>query len=473
MRLWSLPDPHLALRLGFAMVVPVLILAWSLVTVLGSEGTRELSGAAYAPGVPASARSGHVLSQAGQDAATPTIEVYDPNKAQPSTPTAIPQEERTALFDDVWSTVEQGYIDPEFNGVDWEGLREDYRRRVLDAPTAQDYYGAIVEMVGLLNDGRSSFTPPSKVPMPATGKEEAGFANIGVTRIFDDNSLLVLYVYPNGPADKLGIERRDRITAINGRPVTSAKDDLALSGIVGSRVTLTVVSPGGQPRDMELKREIAVGPAPIFARQLSEDPTLVYLAMPTLSVANVDQISLYLLNKMQRQFLMQDVPLKGLVVDLRQTTGSSQQTLSFVLGEVTTGNLGNFESRDVYNNFDLDVPEGPLYKKYGGLPLVLLVDEGTRGDAEIMAAALQAEGRAMVLGKRTAGNTVSNETYPYPDGSVLSIAQWRFFLPDGTNIDGRGVTPDVEVGEDWTRYAEDNDPYIPAAVSLLHSLSNP
>jgi C-terminal peptidase prc len=413
------------------------------------------------------------LSQAGQAAATPTIEVYDPDKALPSTPTPIPQEERMALFDDVWSTVEQSYIDPEFNGVDWAGLREEYRRRVLDARTPQDYYGAIVEMVGLLNDGRSTFTPPSKVPMPATGAEEAGFANIGVTRVFDDNSLLVLYVYPNGPADKLGIKRRDRITAINGRPVTSARDDLALSGIVGSRVTLTVVSPGGQPREMELKREIAVGPAPVFSRQLSEDPTLVYLAMPTLSVANVDQISLYLLNKMQRQFLMQDVPLKGLVVDLRQTTGSSQQTMSFVLGELITGNVGRFESRDTYNNFDLDVPEGPLYKKYGGVPLVLLVDEGTRGDAEIMAASLQAEGRATVLGKRTAGNTVSNETYPYPDGSVLSIAQWRYFLPDGTNIDGRGVTPDVEAAEDWTDYAEDSDPYIPAAVSLLHSLNNP
>jgi C-terminal processing protease CtpA/Prc len=195
--------------------------------------------------------------------------------------------------------------------------------------------------------------------------------------------------------------------------------------------------------------------------------------LPTLAVANVDVVSLYLLGKMHRQHLMQDVPLKGLVVDLRRTSGSSLLALNVILGELTTGSAGRFESRGPGGNVDLDVPLGPLYDKYGNLPLVLLVDSRTQGDAEIMAAVLQAQGRAKVVGTRTAGNTVSNETYTFGDESTLTIAQWRFFLSDGSNIDGRGVTPDVEVSADWTAQVGESDPYVEAAVSLLHSMDNP
>lgn len=462
-------DALMALRLGFALVVPALILAWSLVALIGGDSKPVLSSVA-------GGERSLALGQAGQGtaSATPTIEVYDPNTARPRTPTPIPRDERAALFDDVWSTVNRNYIDPDFNGLDWAGARAEYRQRALDAPTPQDFYGAIVDMVALLNDGRSSFTPPASVPMPTAGTEEGGFANIGVTRVFEDNSLLVLYVYPNGPADKGGLKRRDRITAINGSPVTAESNyDQALTGLVGSKVTVTVRSPGRQTRDVTLTREIVVGRAPVLLRQLGEDPTITYLGLPTLGVANVDVVSLYLLDKMHRQHLMQDVPRKGLVVDLRQTAGSSLQALNIILGELTVGTVGRFESRNPGDTVDLDVPLGPLYDKYGHLPLVLMVDGGTRGDAEIMAAALQAQGRARVVGTRTAGNTISNETYTWPDESALTIAQWRFFLPDGSNVDGRGVTPDLGLGADWTEQTGDSDPYIDAAVSLLHSMDDP
>lgn len=454
-------DAFLALRLSFALLVPSLVLAWSLLGV----GGRQVSVTSPVP-APLSA---------GQDAPTltPTIEVYDPNKAEASTPTPIPQDERAALFDGVWSAVEQNYIDPDFNGVDWEGLREKYRREAIEAPDSPGVYRAIVQMVASLNDGRSTFTPPRNVQM-TPDEASSEFANIGITRVYDKNSLLVQYVYPNSPAAEAGIKRRDRITAIDGKPVTEeTRDGSALAGIVDSKVSITVRSPGGQTRDMILTRKVVVGPVPLFSRQLAEDPTVVYLGMPSMGVANVDRVSIYMLTKLYRQYLVQDVPLKGLIIDLRHSRGSALLTLTVLLGEVTEGALGRFEARDAANTVDLDAPQGPLFDKYSGVPLVLLVDGGTQGDAEIMAAALQAQGRARIVGTRTAGNTISNETYAWGDGSVLSIPQWRYFLPDGSNIDGRGVTPDLEVAEDWTEHPEGSDPYIDAAVSLLHSMDSP
>jgi C-terminal peptidase prc len=464
----------LVVRLGFALVVPALILVWSLFTLAAGQSSTA-SGISHAPG---GALSGD-LYQAGQDGAapTPTIEVYDPNTATASTPTPISEDQRAEIFDGVWSTVNENYIDPKFNGVDWARARDEYRQRALNATTGTDFYGALVDMVALLHDQRATFTPPGSVPMPTAGTDATGYANIGVTRAFDNNSLLVLYVYPGSPADKADLKRRDRITAIDGKPVTEEdRKGSALAGIVGSKVTVTVRSPGGQTRDVTLTREIVVGRAPALSRQLAEDPTVAYYGIPTLSVANIDFMTVYLLGKMHRQFLVQDMPLKGVVLDLRQTSGNSPEAMSVVLGEFTNGTLGSFESRNQANNSDLEVPSGPLFDKFARMPLVLLVDGGTQGDAEVMAAALQAQGRAKIVGTRTAGNTVSTATYTWTNGrdqSALTTPQWRFLLPDGTNIDGRGLTPDVEVSDDWTQHPEDSDPYIDAAVSLLHSMRKP
>ncbi len=101
------------------------------------------------------------------------------------------------------------------------------------------------------------------------------------------------------------------------------------------------------------------------------------------------------------------------------------------------------------------------------MPLVVLVDEQSQSYAEVLAAALQARGRAKVVGKRSAGNTETIYSYNFPDKSRLWVAQEGYRLPDGTNLEGRGVIPDVNIDVDWTQYSLETDPHVLKAVELL------
>ncbi len=103
------------------------------------------------------------------------------------------------------------------------------------------------------------------------------------------------------------------------------------------------------------------------------------------------------------------------------------------------------------------------------MPVVVLVDETTEADAEQMAAILQDQGRATVVGAQTSGQTHGAQTIDFADGSLLQVVTYGFQLPDGQTLEGQGVTPDVEVTADWLDYPESEDPGILAALEVIES----
>lgn len=221
-----------------------------------------------------------------------------------------------------------------------------------------------------------------------------------------------------------------------------------------------------------MERKVIVGsPRPTTA-QLQADPTIAYLRVPTLYVRSMGAQVEHALTDLDQKYLLQDVPLKGLVLDLRYNPGGWGTVLSSILGQFTSGDLGTFTSP---RNFDypLAITKGQLYSRFRSLPMVVLVDAHTVSYAEVLAASLQSAGRVKVVGERSAGNTETIQGYDLEDGSRLYIAQWAFNLPDGTNLEGRGVKPDIEIDKNWTEYPEDADPDITAAVNLLHQSSKP
>jgi carboxyl-terminal processing protease len=99
--------------------------------------------------------------------------------------------------------------------------------------------------------------------------------------------------------------------------------------------------------------------------------------------------------------------------------------------------------------------------------MAVLVDEETEADAEQLAAILQDQGRAIVVGTPTSGKTHGATTIDFPEGSLLQIVTFGFQLPDGRTLEGEGVTPDVLVEEDWLAYPEADDPFVVAALEAL------
>ncbi|MEP6774371.1 MAG: S41 family peptidase [Chloroflexota bacterium] len=434
-----------------------------------STGTQEPSAPTFAVPTSLTAQPPRIATT------TPLIESTRQATSQPTgqateqatvvtTGTVLALAERERIFNQVWDTVDQNYLYPDFHGVDWNALKAKYEPLVQNAPSSDAFYNALVDMVDALNDGHSRYESPTRAKEEvALESGNADYVGIGIISSPVDKSVGVVYVFPNSPAEKAGIKRRDRIIRLDGTPfVDPAKEAARIRGPEGSTVTLTVVSPEQVERRVSIVRGRVSGAVVPTSSRLSTDPSIGYLIIPTLSTDDMDVRTEAELNR-----LLNDSPdLKGLVVDLRGNGGGFRTILQSILGDFVSGQVGTFFNQTT--SYPLTIAAKPLADKLSGVAVVLLVDQGTESYAEVMSASLQEKGRARVVGVTTAGNTETIYAYNLEDGSRLWCAQEGFKVLDGTNLEGRGVIPDVTVNVDWTAFQEADDPQILKAVELLH-----
>lgn len=360
---------------------------------------------------------------------------------------------RQQIFTEVWTTINEHYIDPTFNGVDWAAARAEYGPRALAAEDDATFFAVISAMVGLLRDDHSRFVPPQAVVAEdrlTNGREEQ--VGIGVTTLRLNDGLLIQHVFPASPAAQAGLRPRDRIVAIDGQTFTLG----SIEGPLGSRVRLLVVQPDGGSREFELVRERVEGRIEPLVMRLSND--IAYIAISTLWVRDMnEQVAAAL------QQLVAERPLRGVILDLRSNPGGWRDVLSGLLGHFVTGEVGAFVSRK--GEIPLVVSErNPNLR---GLPLAVLIDRGTASYAELLAAILQREAGAVVIGMPSAGNTETIYAYEITGGARLWVAQEGFRLNDGSDLEGRGVQPDVRPDSDWTRFRLEADPWVGLALERM------
>ena len=394
--------------------------------------------------------------------AQPTEQVVEQGTVSPSA-TVLALSERERIFNQVWDTVNENYLYPDFHGVDWDALKAKYEPQIQNATSSDEFYNALFDMVDELNDGHSRFESPTRAEEERSLESgNADYAGIGIISSPANKSVGVVYVFPNSPADKAGIKRRDRITAVDGTPfVDPAKEAVRIRGPVGTTVTLSVVSPEEPERTVPIVRGRVTGAVVPSSRRLSADPSIGYLIIPTLATDDMD-----VRVESELEGLLSGSPdLNGLIVDMRGNGGGFRTMLESILGNFVSGDVGTFFNQAT--SYALTITRKPLTDKLSNIPVVLLVDQGTESYAEVMSASLQEKGRAKVVGVTTAGNTETIYAYNLEDGSRLWCAQEGFNLLDGTNLEGRGVIPDVTVNVDWTAFQEADDPQILKAVDLL------
>ncbi len=353
---------------------------------------------------------------------------------------------RQQIFTEVWTTINEHYLDPTFNGVDWAQVRVEYGARALVAEDDASFFAVIGAMVALLRDDHSRFVPPQAVVAEdrlTSGREEQ--VGIGVSTLRLSDGLLIQHVFPNSPAERAGLQPRDRIVAIDGRTFTLG----SIEGPVGSRVRLLVVQPEGGSRELELVRERVEGRIEPFVLRLTND--VAYIGISTLWVNTMhEQVAEAL-----RQ-LVAERPLQGVILDLRSNPGGWRDVLSGLLGHFVTGEVGAFISRRGATPLVVSLSDPDLR----GLPVVVLIDRNTASYAELLAAVLQQEGGAIVIGQPSAGNTETIYAYEITGGARLWVAQEVFRLNDGRDLEGRGVQPDIQLTSDWTRFRFEADPWI-------------
>jgi C-terminal peptidase prc len=390
------------------------------------------------------------------------------------TPTLLPEELRSSIFEEVWGTVKNKYLYKDYRGVNWLALHDEYKPRALQAGSNEEFYTTIKDMVERLDDNHSGYWTPAEVrEQDASASGRTDYAGIGITVQMEDDSEVVLLVYPGSPAEAAGLRRRDRITAVDGQPLRDPENTPGrIRGPVGTSVTLTVQSPGQAPRDIAIVRQHITSSENPIITQLNGDPAIGYLVISSFWQGDMDtRVEQALLN-FTRRLADQDTPLKGLVIDLRGNKGGYITVTEGIVGQFMEGLLGTRRLNDSHQYsseglFQVVAVKGKLFNQLKSIPLVVLIDDHTGSSAEVFAAALQSKGRAKVIGTRSAGNIESLTAYDFSDGSRLHLATAYIELWDGTNLEGKGITPDVTIDVDWSSYPEKDDPHILEAVKTI------
>jgi carboxyl-terminal processing protease len=304
---------------------------------------------------------------------------------------------------------------------------------------------------GLLEslDANSSYLSPAEYKIFKQKKVE-GKANVGATISKRFGYAAVVAVIPGGPADKAGVSNGDIIEAIENKStheMSLAEVRSSLIGEVGSRVNLTMIRARKiEPQKVTIIRE-AVNP-PATQEQMMADNT-GYIKPVVLTKGKAQDIG----NKIKS---LQKQGAKKLILDLRNDADGDEEegvaVANLFLGKGTITYLTGQKFNRV--NYTAD-PQ----KKVTDLPLVVLVNRGTAGPAEVVAAAILDNARGDVLGDKTFGDGSIQKLIEVPDGSALLLSVAKYYTPNGKVIQENGITPNIQVAsvDDLPPVADDDD----------------
>lgn len=319
---------------------------------------------------------------------------------------------------------------------------------------------ALRAMVAALKDSQSAFLTPSQIQE----RDATNYGGIGVeiTPAQDGQGPLITQVFPSSPAEQAGLRRGDRIVQVNGQSV-AGKDIAAVAGLirgpVGQTVTVRISRYGNpQPTDVRLARaQVQVDPADGV---MAQDVGILHIN--NFNTGANQQVRALLAAGASRG-------ARAWILDLRGNAGGSVNEVGSVAGAfLSQGHtllgyeVGRSGTRTPLN------ASSPTSKSVG--PLVVLVDKQTASGAEILAAALQAQGVAKIVGQPTAGAVGVSSTIPLDDGSALQLTRERFVTPSGQQINGKGVQPDVQVALTDQDLEQGRDPQLQAAAQVLTQL---
>lgn len=373
--------------------------------------------------------------------------------AQAGAATAAPADGQRAVLEAADQAVRAQYLDAQLGGVEWAGAVAAARAQVEAGLSAADFAAVMDQLAGRLPAGTAGYLTRAE-RLEQELQSTATFQGIGIYYGFreaPEARVIVLTVMPGSPAEAAGLRAHDAIYAIDGQAVRAEERDSVVDrirGPAGSRVTLSVQSPG-QPR-----RTVAVERGTITAGDSvrgGSDPAtgLVYYRVPAAADASLAQVlAADLVRTHQTQ------PVKGILLDLRLAGSSGSWPLAEMLALFGDGTLGEFYTR---TDSQAITVQGSDQGNSQHAPLVILVGPDTRGAAEVLAGGLQASGRARLFGLPTAGETGGFTPIDLPDGSRLTVLTSGFRLPDGTDPRGRGLQPDVRVDADWDTFVESSD----------------
>ena len=424
---------------------------------------------------------------------------------------------RLNAFYFAWETIKNNYFDQTFSGLNWENIKKEYEPRVLNTKTDKQLHDLLQEMINRLNRSHFVVIPPevyqaiekAKAKVKAkenriaaeeneSESEESGEDNfifeadenakfgIGVELRLINNQFVITRVESNSAAEKAGLKTGYAIEKINdvalGEMLVNIEIYYAsfknikrhlpaqvvgwfLNGGEDSFVEVSYLDETEQLKNLKIRREKLTGETISIGKNFPEQ----YLKFETASL-NDDvgyvKFNLFALPVVEKfcASLTQLKDKKAIIIDLRGNTGGILGTLIALSGMLTdkSVDLGT----QIYKIGSENMVASSKAKNFKGR-VIFLVDNQTVSAAEVFAAALQENNRALVIGEKTAGEALPSVSVELPTGAFLLYPIANFKTRNGNFLEGKGVEPNYVVALDRKSLLAGKDSQLEKALGII------
>ena len=355
----------------------------------------------------------------------------DPAAAPAATATQAPADDSPSsstldfsVLDEIIDILEEDFVEPD--RIDRDLL----------------YEGAINGIFTALNDPHSVYIDPNTYAVSRDDFSGA-FQGIGATVAQQDNFVVIVRPLPNTPAERAGLQAGDIVLEVDGDAAEGwsvEKAVLRIRGRTGTAIELLVRHPDGTEERLSIIRdEILVAsvdgipPGGILKDGDDQEVSDIgYIRIRAFTARTPDEL--------QRELdALGDV--RGLIIDVRGNPGGLLVETALTADMFLDGGT-------ILVQVDRDGGEQVFNARPGtvtDLPIAIIQDEFSASGSELLAAALQENGRGIVIGTPSFGKGTVNHARDLANGGAVYVSIARFLTPDRNVIEGRGVLPDIEV----------------------------
>lgn len=329
------------------------------------------------------------------------------------------------VFWEVWSHVVDDFVDRE--RVDFSAMT----------------YGAIRGMLATLGDeNHTTFFTPEEAKQQESSLE-GEFEGIGAFVGMEEGVFRIIAPIHGSPAEEAGLKAGDAVLAVDGDAVGGKEEWEIISlirGPAGTEVTLTILHPEAEePVDVRITRGRIEVDSVLWSPVPGTD--IVYLQIAQFAEDTTSELmkALEEINTHQPGFA-------GMILDLRNNPGGYLMVAQSVASQFLPEGATILYERDAQGELSEYLSMGSGLARE--IPMIVLINEGTASAGEILAGALQQNGRARLVGETTLGTGTVLRPYQLSDGSVLRLGVTNWLTPDQSLLKDQGVSPDVPIALD-------------------------